>query len=577
MGNIRRLASGALMGLVAAGVAVGVGELVAAFTGPETAPVFAVGESAIDLTPTPLKEFAVRDFGTHDKLVLLSGIYATLAVVAVAAGILALRWRGAGLAVVGVFGAVGAWAAASRPAADGGAVWPSVVAGVAGMAALWTMARAWERDFGEGDAVAASPAADVGEAPDTTDVTDAVDFADVEDAAPRVGSGTKPAQAVEHTADSGPAADTGPVVDAEPTPVLAVPKRRSFLAVTAGTAAAAALAGFGGEALVSRRYNVAAARSRVRIPAPAVRAPAVPPNAHPNVQGLSAFFTPDSDFYRVDTALVLPQINPDDWTLRIHGMVDHPVELSFADLLRRELVEHDQTLSCVSNEVGGPYVGTARWIGAPLADLLREAGVQRGADQIVGRSIDGMTIGTPVGSVLDGRRALLAVAMNGEPLPIAHGFPVRMLVPGFFGYVSSTKWLVDLELTTFAKYDPYWVQRGWAKIAPVRTASRIDVPKPFARLSPGPATVAGVAWATHRGIDAVEVRVDGGAWQEARLAPSDSPDTWTQWTCDVDLSAGTRRLEVRATDATGAVQPETRAEPFPSGSTGWHSVVVTVS
>ena len=257
-------------------------------------------------------------------------------------------------------------------------------------------------------------------------------------------------------------------------------------------------------------------------------------------------------------------------------MVDHPLEITFAELLGRSLVEHDQTLSCVSNEVGGPYVGTARWIGAPLADLLREAGVQRGADQLVGRSVDGMTIGTPVESILDGREALLAVAMNGEALPIAHGFPCRMLVPGFFGYVSATKWLVDLELSTFAGYDTYWVKRGWAKVAPVKTASRIDVPKPFAHVPAGVVMVAGVAWATHRGIDAVEVRADNGPWTLARLAQSDTPDTWRQWSCDLNLTSGLHTLQVRATDASGAVQTEQRADVFPSGATGWHSVVVTV-
>lgn len=529
--------AGGLAGLVAAGLAVGVGELVALLTGPETAPVFAVGSAAIDLTPTPLKEFAVRNFGTNDKFVLLTGIYVTLAAIAVVAGILALGRPVFGVAIVAGFGALGAWAALSRPVAGPSAMWPSIVGAAVGAVFLWFLARA----YGGRSATSSLGAAGT----ESTESTEIADSAESTDSAAAAG-----------TVESG---------------------RRTFLTVAAGGAVVAATAGFGGNALITRRYDVAGARSRVRIPVPATRAAAAPLGVHPNVAGLSEFFTPNSDFYRVDTALVLPQIDPEAWSLRIHGMVDHPIELSFADLLGRSLVEHDQTLSCVSNEVGGPYVGTARWIGAPLADLLREAGVQRGADQLVGRSVDGMTIGTPVESILDGREGLLAVAMNGEALPIAHGFPCRMLVPGFFGYVSATKWLVDLELTTFAAYDPYWVKRGWAKVAPVKTASRIDVPKPFARVNAGTVTVAGIAWATHRGIDAVQVRADGGAWVEAHLAPSDGPDTWRQWTCELVLASGPRRLEVRATDSSGAVQPEQRADPFPDGSAGWHNVVITVN
>jgi DMSO/TMAO reductase YedYZ molybdopterin-dependent catalytic subunit len=521
---VARAVPGAAIGLITAGLAVGVGELVAVWSGPQTAPAIAVGSAAIDLTPTPLKEFAVRNFGTDDKLFLLTGIYTTLALIALAAGILALRRLVVGVVLVAVFAAVGAWAALSRPTSRTGDVWPSLLGAAAAAAAMVLLVRSYQ--------------------------------------AARAASRHEPA--AEPTA--GPAR----------LPLWAQ-DRRGFLALATGTAGAAALSGLVGRVVVDRRYNVAVKRARVRIPTPAVRAAAIPAGAHPNVVGLSDFITPNAAFYRVDTDLVLPQVDPDAWTLRIRGMVDHPLELTFADLLARPLIEHDQTLSCVSNEVGGPYVGTARWIGAALADLLREAGVQRGADQLVGRSIDGMTIGTPAESVLDGRTGLLAVAMNGEPLPIAHGFPCRMLVPGFFGYVSATKWLVDLELTTFADYDPYWVQRGWSKIAPVKTASRIDVPKPFARVPSGTVTAAGVAWATHRGIDAVEVRSDGGPWTLARLAQADTPDTWRQWTCDLNLAPGLHKLEVRATDATGAAQTEQRADTFPDGATGWHSVVITAT
>jgi hypothetical protein len=234
------------------------------------------------------------------------------------------------------------------------------------------------------------------------------------------------------------------------------------------------------------------------------------------------------------------------------------------------------TLTCVSNPVGGRYIGNARWIGAPLADLLREAGVDPGADQIVSRSVDGFTVGTPTAVVMDGRDAMLAVAMNGQPLPLEHGFPVRMIVPGLYGYVSATKWLVDIELTTFASYDAYWVRRGWAQQAPIKTESRIDLPKPGATVPAGPVTVAGIAWAQHRGISRVGVSVDG-AWLPARLAAQDTIDTWRQWVYDWDAIPGEHTLAVRATDQTGATQTATLADPVPNGATGDHTISVTVS
>ncbi|WP_425268876.1 molybdopterin-dependent oxidoreductase [Kitasatospora cheerisanensis] len=354
--------------------------------------------------------------------------------------------------------------------------------------------------------------------------------------------------------------------------------RRTVLAATAGTFTAGALAGIGGRALTARRFDVTTARDAVRLPPPPDPSPPLPATVHPNVPGLVPFNTPSSDFYRVDTALTIPRIDPRDWALRIHGLVDRPQLITFDELLREPLEELDHTLSCVSNEVGGPYVGTTRWLGASLPALLRRAGVRTGADQLVGRSKDGMTIGTPLESVLDGRRAVLAVAMNGEALPLAHGFPCRSVVPGFYGYTSATKWLVDLEVTTFAALDPYWVRRGWDRTGAVRTASRIEVPAPFARVAAGDIDVAGTAWATHRGIAAVEVRIDGGPWRQAELAADAGPDLWRQWSHRwAGAPPGTHRIEVRATDTTGSVQPELRAGPFPAGATGWHSTVVTVT
>ncbi len=308
----------------------------------------------------------------------------------------------------------------------------------------------------------------------------------------------------------------------------------------------------------------------------------VPPGAGLPVPGISRFLTPNRDFYRVDTALVVPRVDADTWRLRIHGEgVSRPLELDLRELLARPLVEHDISLTCVSNEVGGPYAGNARWLGVRLADLLHEAGVrppsQGGpADQLVARSVDGMTLGTPVETVMDGREALLAVGMNGEPLPFAHGFPVRMVVPGLYGYVSACKWLRELRLTTFDAYDAYWVRRGWAARAPVKTQSRIDTPRASAEPLAGRVAVAGVAWALHRGIIRVEVRVDGGPWQEARLADADGVDTWRLWSWPWVAAPGRHTLQVRATDGTGAVQTEVRRPTVPDGATGLHTVTVHV-
>jgi DMSO/TMAO reductase YedYZ molybdopterin-dependent catalytic subunit len=258
-------------------------------------------------------------------------------------------------------------------------------------------------------------------------------------------------------------------------------------------------------------------------------------------------------------------------------MVDHPVEISYHELLGRRLEEHDLTLSCVSNPVGGSYVGNARWVGTPLAPLLREAGVRSGADQLLATSTDGMTVGTPLESVLDGRAALLAVAMNGQPLPVQHGFPCRVLVPGFYGYSSACKWVTELHVTTYQAQAAYWVQQGYAQIGTMKIASRIDVPGSSASVAAGKVTVAGIAWATHRGIEAVEVRAGNGAWQQASIAAQDTPDTWRQWTYDWQAHPGTHALQVRAIDGSGTVQTGAQQQPFPSGATGWHTISVTVA
>ncbi|OOL27879.1 oxidoreductase, partial [Rhodococcus rhodochrous] len=328
--------------------------------------------------------------------------------------------------------------------------------------------------------------------------------------------------------------------------------------------------------LTDRLTRAVEDRARFLIPGPARTAAPVPAGTEVTVPGATPFLTSPAEFYRIDTALQVPRLRTVDWQLRIHGLVEREVTLTWDDLAAFEPVERILTLTCVSNEVGGDLAGNARWIGYRMSDLLARAGVRPDADMLLSTSVDGFTCGTPVDAVLDGRDALLAVAMNGEPLPFEHGYPARQVVPGLYGYVSATKWVVDWELTRFDRAEAYWTRRGWAEKAPVRTASRIDVPAAFGWLEPGPVIVAGTAWAQQRGIDRVEVRVDGGRWNDAVLAEEYSLDTWRQWTWRWDATPGTHVLEVRATDGEGRVQDEQRRPPIPDGATGWHSRTVTV-
>ncbi|MFE5114018.1 molybdopterin-dependent oxidoreductase [Streptomyces sp. NPDC056663] len=504
-----RIARGALVGLVAGGAGLAVGELVAVATGEASAPVAAAGTWAISITPTWLEQFAIRNFGSNDKTVLLTGVYVTVAVGAAAEGVLARTRLNIASILAAVFGVVGAIAAVTRPAAHTSWLLPSLIAGLAAALVL-----RW------------------------------LTIVSLKESEP----------------------------SAEPS------ERRRFVLGTLGTAAGALVAGYGGNAWIKKRYNVSDARAKVVLPTPAKVLPELPASVHPDVRGLGPFFTPTSQFYRVDTALAVPRVDPRDWKLKIHGMVDRPFEITFDELLSYRFEEHDMTLTCVSNPVGGPYMGNARWLGTPLAPLLRRAGVHRGADMILSKSIDGMTIGSPVEAVLDGRQAMLAVAMNGEALPVKHGFPCRMLIPGLYGYVSATKWLTDLNLTTFASSDAYWTPRGYSPQAPVKTASRIDVPKTGATVPAGTVVLAGTAWANHRGIAAVEVQIDNGPWREATLATSDTPDSWRQWSYQWENAPkGSHKVRVRATDGTGAVQTSTVQDVVPNGATGYHTITVRVS
>jgi DMSO/TMAO reductase YedYZ molybdopterin-dependent catalytic subunit len=333
--------------------------------------------------------------------------------------------------------------------------------------------------------------------------------------------------------------------------------------------------GAGARAVNSRSSIAAASRRNLTLPGATAPLPAAAQSIEAGVTGVSPFFTPNSAFYRIDTAITVPQVDLQHWNLKIDGMVDRPTVLRFDDLVNRELVESDITLTCVSNEVGGNLMGTARWLGVRLDRLLEEVGVDPAADQVVGRSVDGYTCGFPV-EALDGRDALIAIGMNGEPLPVAHGFPARLIVPGLYGYVSATKWLNHIELTRFDQFDQYWVKRGWVDDAPIKVQSRIDTPRGLATVDPGIVAIAGVAWAQTRGISAVEVRIDDGRWLPARLADELNDVTWRQWLFSWNATSGRHSISVRATERGGPIQTDERSEPFPSGATGQHTIIVIV-
>ncbi|WP_244963013.1 molybdopterin-dependent oxidoreductase [Nocardioides dongkuii] len=351
--------------------------------------------------------------------------------------------------------------------------------------------------------------------------------------------------------------------------------RRVFLVRAGLVAGAAVVVGAVGRVVGSGRRRVEQARGLLKLTG--VTAPRVPPAARVGVEGVSPWMTPTDDFYQIHAGIGVPVIEPKDWSLRVHGMVDRELVLSYADLVEREFTEAWVTLACVSNEVGGDLIGNAWWSGVRVADLLAEAGVQEGADAVKQTSDDGWTCGTPLAALTDDRNALLAVAMNGRPLPIDHGFPVRTVVPGLYGYVSATKWVVDLEVTRFEDFEAFWTTKGWAELGPVKMSSRIDVPRSGDDLEAGEVRIAGVAWAQHTGIESVEVSVDGGAWQRTELARTPSVDTWVQWALTTTLEPGDHVLRVRATDLDGAVQTGAVSETVPDGATGWHEVEVSVS
>lgn len=508
----------ALAGAVGAAVGVGATEAPHSVLPEFPSLVLAVGTQIIDRAPQGVVHFAIERFGTNDKPALLTGIVTASLVSGAVLGVASRQRRHLAPWVFAVAAAVGVAATVATP---GDSFALAVAAGAAGAAA------------------------------GTATLRLLLDLA----AAPATATADPSTRSAERIA-------------------TAVAGRRAFLLSAISLGALAALPLALGRS-VGRGLRAAAARAQVVLPRPQRPAPA--PAAGASFPELGPVITSNNAFYRIDTALAVPDVDPSRWQLSIEGMVDRTFSITYDELLAMPMVEHYVTLSCVSNEVGGSLIGTAKWLGVPLSSLLDRAGVQPGATQIVGRSVDGFTAGFPTAAASDGRTALVAIGMNGEPLPVLHGFPARLVVAGLYGYVSATKWLSRVEFTTLEGFDGYWVPRGWAKQAPIKTQARIDVPRGGQRLSAGTVTVAGVAWAPTRGISKVEVRVDDGAWSTAELSSPLSTETWVQWRYGWPASAGRHVLSVRATDGQGVLQDPAVRPPQPDGATGYHSIVADVA
>ncbi|AYF72694.1 oxidoreductase [Nocardia yunnanensis] len=367
-------------------------------------------------------------------------------------------------------------------------------------------------------------------------------------------------------------------VDAAPPETDMTVERRRLMQGIVIAGAAALVGGVAGRIIGLRSRDVSAERADVQLPTPTGPTTSVEPGAELNIPGLTPYLTSNADFYRIDTALTVPQVSKDDWSLRVHGMVDREIRLTYADLAAKTPIERLVTLACVSNPVGGDLISNARWLGYRLDEIIAAAGPHPDADMVLSRSADGFTAGSPLATLMDGRDAMLAVGMNGEPLPTAHGYPARLVVPGLYGYVSATKWVTELEITRFDRAEAFWTRRGWSAKGPIKTECRIDTPRAHGTFNAGKLTVAGVAWAQHRGIKGVEVRIDQGDWQPARLAVAPSIDTWVQWAFDWDATgSGIHTIWARATDGTGETQTDQQADVVPDGATGYPSLTLRIA
>jgi len=520
---------GIVVGVLSTFAGLAAAEVVTGIVRGSSSPILPVGQEVIDATPRSVREWAIETFGTSDKAVLILGTLFSLFVIGSIVGLLAVKGRIiAAYAITAIVGLIGMLAVLDRPAPTFGKLLPPIVGTLASIAALWYLA--------------ARPLEQQGRVPldGDTDERDTLE-------------------------------------------------RRTFVQAATTVGVTAALAAVIGR-LLKERFGVGEERAALQLPAPTdtvapvVTVPASGASAGPasgeatdfGIDGVTPWIVPNADFYRIDTALSVPQVSKDSWSLHIHGMVDKEITLGFADLLKRPMIERYVTLSCVSNEIGGDLVGNALFQGVRFKDVLDEAGVQPGATQVVSRSVDGWTAGSPTAVIMDGRDAMIAIAMNGEPLPPEHGYPVRLVVPGLYGYVSATKWVTEIELTRWEDFDAYWIPRGWAKEGPIKTMARIDRPsskKTYTADAGGVIDIAGVAWAVHRGISKVEVSLDEGEWRECELAGVPSDDTWRQWRYRwADAQSGEHEVRARAYDGSGEPQPEQPKSVAPDGAQGYHTV-----
>lgn len=521
----RFIAWAALAGVIAGAVFLATAELFALLFARTASPILAVGGFVIDIVPQPFKEFAIATFGEYDKIALLAGLGLAVVIASAIAGILQLVRPPLGVIALVIAGVLSTAAIVTRAGVTPLAFLPPVLGTVVGSFLLILLVRrlqAWRASFIARDEDVVDPAVDAPSAPKELN-------------------------------------------------------RRRFFVLAALAGASAVVVGITARTVSMAVSSVETIRKALKLPAPRTTV-TVPAGAELDVPGLSKLFTPNADFYRVDTALTVPTIDPETWRLVIDGMVDQRVEMSFQDILDMGVDEYTITLTCVSNEVGGELVGNAMWLGVPLRDVLRKAGVKSGADMVLSRSVDGYTASTPLAALVDDELdAILAVGMNGEPLPLEHGFPVRMVVPGLYGYVSATKWLTELKVTTFADDEAYWTPRGYSAEAPIKFSSRLDTPSIGEAVAAGRIPIAGVAWAQSVGIERVEVRIDEGEWMPATLSAPINDDTWVQWFMEWDATPGTHYVAVRAVNKNGDLQIEERAPIAPNGSSGWQRSLIRVS